>query len=92
MKDKIKKTETLILYDEFFEGTFDILIERLAGLQKEGWHGVEALYNYESTRYQLYKERWETDEEYKLRKAKDISAKEKRRKRYEELKKEFEKE
>jgi hypothetical protein len=90
MKDKIKIISNQTLDDEFFSGTFDLIIERLESYRKDGWQGIEVLYDYENTGYQLYKERWETDEEYKKRKSKDIAAKEKRRKKYEELKKEFE--
>lgn len=91
MEDRIKKNETQDLNDEFFEGNFDEIIKRLNQCRKDGWDGIEVKYNYESTGYHLYKERLETDEEYKARKVKDSSAKEKRRKKYEELKKEFEK-
>lgn len=90
MKDKIKKKETHSLDDDFFEGTFDKIIESLEYYRQKGWDGIEVNYNYESTGYRLYKERLETDEEYNERKSKDSRAKEARRKKYEELKKEFE--
>lgn len=90
MNDRIKKTDTQSLDDEFFEGKFEDIIERMNLYRKDGWDGIEIKYNYESTGYQLYKERWETEEEYKARKAKESSGKERRRKKYEELKREFE--
>jgi len=87
MRKKVKTTQ--VIDDEVFEGTFEKIIERMEHYRKEGWDGIELRYNYESTSYQLYEERLETEEECKERESKETSAKERRRKKYEELKKEF---
>jgi len=57
VNDRIIKTETQDLDDEFFEGTFDDIIKRLNQCRKDGWDGIEIKYNYESTGHHLYKER-----------------------------------
>ena len=82
-----------------FEGSLVDVISRLQSKLDDGWEGIEVQYSpYEGyEEYYLYKHRPETDKEYEKRmklleklKENDLKAKERRRKEYEKLKKEFE--
>ena len=96
--DYRKEKETAII-DAPFTGKFEDIISQLQDWKNEGnWEGVEIEYDYENgNSYQLYKHCEETDKEYDKRmrllekeKSEKIKAKERRRKEYEKLRKEFE--
>lgn len=90
-KKQIRETETIYFSD--LEGTFEEVMTKLQNWKNEGWEGLECNYHYEGTYYVLYRNRLETDEEYNLRMFQEQRAKEraeaKRRKQYEQLKREF---
>ena len=94
---QVKETKSIDSYS--FDGNLEDIIEMLQDWKNEGnWEGVEIEYDYENgNSYQLYKHCEETDKEYDKRmrllekeKSEKIKAKERRRKEYEKLKKEFE--
>ena len=90
-KKLIKETKTIYLSD--FEGKIDDMISQLQDWKNDGWEGLECDYYYESTVYELYKHRLETDEEYNHRMSNEKLMKERdeaqRRKQYEQLREEF---
>jgi hypothetical protein len=90
-KKQIRETKTIYFSD--LEGTFEEVMTKLQNWKNEGWEGLECDYNYESTVYELYKHRLETDEEYNHRMSNEKLMKERaeaqRRKQYEQLKREF---
>ena len=86
-----------------FEGSLESIIASLQADLDEGWQGIETEYERDygdsdlHKVYYLYKHREETDKEYDKRmrllekeKSEKIKAKERRRKEYEKLRKEFE--
>ena len=96
-KKLIKETKSIDSYS--FDGNLEDIIEMLQDWKNEGyWEGIEIEYDYENgNSYQLYKHCEETDKEYDKRmrllekeKSEKIKAKERRRKEYEKLRKEFE--
>ncbi len=93
---QVKETQRSYLE---LEGSLVDIISKLQSALDEGWEGIEVQYSsYEGyEEYYLYKHRPETDKEYAKRmkelekkKAAELKAKERRRKEYEKLKKEFE--
>lgn len=90
-KKQIRETKTIYLSD--LEGTFEEVMTKLQNWKNEGWEGLECDYCYESTSYELYRNRLETDEEYNHRMSNEKLMKERdeaqRRKQYEQLKREF---
>lgn len=90
-KKQIRETESIYLSD--LEGTFEEVMTKLQNWKNEGWEGLECNYHYESSYYELYRNRLETDEEYNERMSQEQLMKERaeaqRRKQYEQLKKEF---
>ena len=96
---RIQVRETTSVDSYIFEGKLESIIEMLQDWKEEGeWEGIEIEYDYENgNSYQLYKHCEETDKEYDKRmrllekeKSEKIKAKERRRKEYEKLRKEFE--
>ena len=94
---QVKETKSIDSYS--FDGKLEDIIEMLQDWKNEDeWEGIEIEYDYENgNSYQLYKHCEETDKEYDKRmrllekeKSEKIKAKERRRKEYEKLKKEFE--
>ena len=94
---QVRETKSIDSYS--FDGNLEDIIEMLQDWKNEGnWEGVEIEYDYENgNSYQLYKHCEETDKEYDKRmrllekeKSEKIKAKERRRKEYEKLRKEFE--
>ena len=94
---QVRETKSIDSYS--FDGNLEDIIEMLQDWKNEGgWEGIEIEYDYENgNSYQLYKHCEETDKEYDKRmrllekeKSEKIKAKERRRKEYEKLKKEFE--
>lgn len=89
MKKKlIREAKTISLSD--LEGKINDIISKLADWRNEGWEGLDVDYYYESTTYDLYKHRLETDIEYNRRMYEEELLKSNRRKQYEKLKREFE--
>lgn len=86
-KKTIKDTLSVSLSE--LEGNLDDVISQLQTWKEEGWEGLDVDYYYESTTYNLYKSRLETDAEYQRRIQQEEHYKENRRKQYEQLKKEF---
>ena len=90
-KKQIRKTKTIYLSD--FEGKIDDMISQLQDWKNEGWEGLDSDYVYDVNCYELYRNRLETDEEYNERMSQEKLIKErdeaKRRKQYEQLRKEF---
>jgi transposase len=99
--NKIKVKETSKYYGDF-EGSLESIISQLQSELDEGWEGIETEYErdygdcHDHEVYYLYKHRPETDKEYDKRmkllekeKTEKLKAKERRRKEYEKLKKEF---
>lgn len=90
-KKQIRETKRIDLSD--FEAKIDDMISQLQDWKNDGWEGLECDYHYESTFYELYKHRLETDGEYNLRMCHEKLMKERaeaqRRKQYEQLKREF---
>jgi hypothetical protein len=85
-KKLIKETKSIDSYS--FEGKLEDIIEMLQDWEKEGgWEGIE-IYDYNDC--QLYKHREETDAEVERRTKAEEYDKERRRKEYEKLRKEFE--
>ena len=93
---QVRETKSIDSYS--FDGNLEDIIEMLQDWKNEGdWEGIN-FYGYEDGNdYQLYKHREETDKEYDIRmkllekeKSEKIKAKERRRKEYEKLRKEFE--
>lgn len=100
MTERIQVKETKQYWGDF-EGSLESIISDLQSALNNGWEGIDAEYNYNYgdgyKEYYLYKHRPETDKEYAKRmklleklKENDLKAKERRRKEYEKLKKEFE--
>ncbi len=98
MTERIQVKETVV-YSGDFAGKLEHIIAMLQDWKNEGeWEGIQVEYDYyDCPRYSLYKHRPETDEEYETRmkelekkKAAELKSKERRRKEYEKLKKEFE--
>ena len=102
MTKKIQVKETQRYYGDF-EGSLESIISQLKLELDEGWEGIETEYErdygdcHDHEVSYLYKHREETDKEYEKRmkllkkeKAEKLKAKERRRKEYEKLKKEFE--
>jgi Tfp pilus assembly ATPase PilU len=93
--NRIQVKETTLIDRYIFEGKLEEIIEMLQDWKNEGeWEGIVIDYD-DETSYQLYKHREETDKEYdrrmkEMQKAENLKAKERRRKEYEKLKKEFE--
>ena len=94
---QVRETKSIDSYS--FDGNLEDIIEMLQDWKNEGgWEGIEIEYDYENgNSYQLYKHCEETDKEYDRRmrllekeKSEKIKAKERRRKEYEKLRKEFE--
>ena len=96
--DYRKEKETAII-DAPFTGKFEDIISQLQDWKNEGdWEGIEVKsIGYDgAVEYYLYKHREETDKEYVKRmkelekkKVAELKDKERRRKQYEKLKKEF---
>ena len=93
---QVKETEK---YYRDFEGPLESIISSLQSKLDDGWEGINIEYEgYDGCQeYCLYKHRPETNKEYEQRmkllekeKAEKLKAKERRRKQYEKLKKEFE--
>ena len=102
MTKKIQVKETQRYYGDF-EGSLESIISSLQSELDAGWEGIETEYErdygdcHDHEVSYLYKHREETDKEYEKRmkllkkeKAEKLKAKERRRKEYEKLKKEFE--
>ena len=88
-KKLIKETEMINPYQ--FEGKLEEIIEMLQDWKNEGeWEGVENDYYEDGNDYQLYKHREETLVEVVRRTQAEEYDKERRRKEYEKLRKEFE--
>jgi hypothetical protein len=94
---QVRETKSIDSYS--FDGNLEDILEMLQDWKNEGgWEGIEIEYDYENgNSYQLYKHCEETDKEYDRRmrllekeKSEKIKAKERRRKEYEKLRKEFE--
>lgn len=88
--DKIMVKETLTLDERILENNLEDVINSLRYYQSQGWEGLQANYCGDYMGHELYKERPETDTEYKRRLTSEQNDKERRRQKYEELKKEFE--
>ena len=87
-RKKIKEKEN---YWGGFYGSIDVIISDLQKCKEKGWEGIDYEYDYANEKeYYVYKERFETDEEYNLRMEEEQFLKEYRRKQYEQLKREFE--
>ena len=85
-KKLIKETEMINPYQ--FEGKLEEIIEMLQDWKNEG--GWEGIVFFNDCDYQLYKHREETDAEVERRTKAEEYDKERRRKEYEKLRKEFE--
>ena len=96
---QVKETEK---YYGDFEGSLESIISQLQSKLDDGWEGIVTEYErdygdcHDHEVPYLYKHREETDKEYEKRmkllekeKAEKLKAKERRRKEYENLKKEF---
>ena len=101
MTDRIQVKETEKYYGDF-EGSLESIISQLQSKLDDGWEGIVTEYErdygdcHDHEVPYLYKHRPETDKEYEKRmkllekeKAEKLKAKERRRKEYENLKKEF---
>ena len=101
MTDRIQVKETEKYYGDF-EGSRESIISQLQSKLDDGWEGIVTEYErdygdcHDHEVPYLYKHREETDKEYEKRmkllekeKAEKLKAKERRRKEYENLKKEF---
>jgi hypothetical protein len=97
MKQQVKEYSD-VDWSEYLEGSFDEIEEFFAERRSTGWIGIESVgYGYDGGKeFYLYRFREETDEEYQKRlkldenlKLNSERQKEKRRKQYEKLKKEF---
>ena len=88
--DKIMVKETLTLDERILENNLEDIINSLRYYQSQGWEGLQANYCGDYIGHELYKERPETDVEYNSRLKSEKLSKERRRQKYEELKKEFE--
>ncbi len=82
--------ETLTLDERILENNLEDVINSLRYYQSQGWEGLRANYCGDYIGHELYKERPETDAEYNSRLKSEKLSKERRRQKYEELKKEFE--
>ena len=102
MTNRIQVKETEKYYGDF-EGSLESIIYQLQSELDAGWEGIEMKYErdygdcHDHEVPYLYKHRPETDKEYEKRmkllekeKADKLKAKERRRKEYEKLRKEFE--
>ena len=98
MTDRIiVKEQKAIRCDDFLNKTFREIIEVLNKYEDAGWHGIVYAVDYDTIDFYLYKHRLENDDEYNRRlnelaeeEIKSTRNKEKRRRMYEKLKKEFE--
>ena len=88
--DRIMVKETLDVDERTLASNLQDVIDSLKYYQSQGWEGLEINYYGDSVGYELYKERPETDTEYNSRLKSEKLSKERRRQKYEELKKEFE--
>ena len=98
MTERIQVKETKRYWGDF-EGSLESIISDLQSALNNGWEGIDMEVEQWSQEHEvpyLYKHRPETDKEYAKRmklleklKENDIKAKERRRKEYEKLKKEF---
>ena len=91
---KIKVRETMEIYPEgFLDRSLDDIIKLLEEYKKDDWEGILYALQYGGMDFYLYKDRVETDEEYKVRMEKlnreEDKRKKSRREMYEKLKKEF---
>ena len=99
MTERIQVKETKRYWGDF-EGSLESIISDLQSALNNGWEGIDMEVEQWSQEHEvpyLYKHRPETDKEYAKRmklleklKENDLKAKERRRKEYEKLKKEFE--
>ena len=93
MTKKTERIQVRQVEPAFLEGNIDDMISQLQDWKNEGWEGLDSDYVYDVNCYKLYRNRLETDEEYKIRMFQEQRAKERaeaqRRKQYEELKREF---
>ena len=88
-KKLIKETYGIELYH--FDGKLEDIIAMLQDWKEEGkWEGIEIDYDENGNSYQLYKHREETLVEVVRRTQAEEYDKERRRKEYEKLRKEFE--
>ena len=88
--EKLMVKETLSLDKRTLESNLQDVIDSLKYFQSQGWEGLQSYYYDEFMGFELYKERPETDNEYQIRLESEQFCKEARRRKYEELKKEFE--
>ena len=101
MTERIQVKETKQYWGDF-EGSLESIISDLQSALNNGWEGIDIEYErdygdcHDHEVPYLYKHRPETDKEYAKRmklleklKENDLKAKERRRKEYEKLKKEF---
>ena len=98
MTERIQVKETKRYWGDF-EGSLESIISDLQSALNNGWEGIDMEVEQWSQEHEvpyLYKHRPETDKEYAKRmklleklKENDLKAKERRRKEYEKLKKEF---
>lgn len=93
MSDRIQVKETKTIWPYELEGTIDEMIAQLCKLKGEGWELVDGDYYGDSYAFTFIKNRPETFDEYSKRIRAEEHDKqlmlERRRKQYEELKKEF---
>ena len=88
---RIQVRETTSVDSYSFEGKLEDIIEMFQDWKEEGkWEGIEIDYYEDGNHYQLYKHREETDVEVERRTKAEEYDKERRRKEYEKLRKEFE--
>ena len=96
-KNKIYVREKEWIDTDLFNLTIDELIIELNKYKNQGYVGFDVEEGWESTDFYIYRYRSETDEEYEERLERvlmneeiELKAKEKRRRQFEKLKKEFE--
>jgi hypothetical protein len=88
--DRIMVKETLDVDERTLASNLQDVIDSLKYYQSQGWQGLQVNYCGDYMGFELYKERPETDTEYNNRLKSEKLSKERRRQKYEELKKEFE--
>lgn len=88
--DRIMVKETLDVDERTLASNLQDVIDSLKYYQSQGWQGLQVNYYGDYMGFELYKERSETDTEYNSRLKSEKLSKERRRQKYEELKKEFE--
>jgi len=88
--------ERTVLDESRLSGKIDSIVEHLISLKKEQWSEIEIEYHYDGFTLYLIRERSETDQEFEKRQKSLLlaeerrkKAKEKRYKKFLELKKEF---